>query len=144
MRLKIALLCALAIFWHTPLLNAAEVIRGPILARIVKVIDGDSFHAEVLVWPQVKVGVNVRIHGMDAPEMRGKCAVEKAAAAEAKQALKKLLGGGLVYLERVSLAKYAGRVVSVVKTKAGVDVAAAMISGGHGRKYLGGKRKGWC
>ncbi|WAP70646.1 hypothetical protein [Jiella pelagia] len=58
-------------------------IAGPVAANVVKVRDGDTVEVEAFVWPMQSVHVAVRLRGIDAPEKRGKCEAEKAAAARA-------------------------------------------------------------
>jgi endonuclease YncB( thermonuclease family) len=50
--------------------TAAKKLRGPVEAIVVKVIDGDTFVADAAVWPGQTVRVNIRIRGIDAPEMK--------------------------------------------------------------------------
>src|SRR5690606_39233702 len=92
----------------------AENLTGPVEARILRVLDGDTFEAEARVWPGHSVRVNVRIRGIDAPEIKSRCGAERRAA------LSELLG------ERVSLwnigsAKYYGRVLADVETAEGTS-----------------------
>ena len=61
-------------------------IAGPVAAHVVKVRDGDTVEVEAFVWPMQSVHVAVRLRGIDAPEKRGKCDGEKAAAARATRA----------------------------------------------------------
>lgn len=120
-----------------------ENLTGPVEARILRVLDGDTFEAEARVWPGHSVRVNVRIRGIDAPEIKSRCGAERRAALEARAALSELLG------ERVSLwnigsAKYYGRVLADVETAEGTPVVPFMLSRGLARPYEGGRRAGWC
>ena len=67
--------------------SGAELVAGPVEARVLRVIDGDTFEAEALVWPGHRVRVAVRIRGVGAPEMRTRCGGDRAAAVRAKAAL---------------------------------------------------------
>jgi endonuclease YncB( thermonuclease family) len=119
--------------------HAGDVISGPISARVVDVVDGDSLRVEAMPWPGWRVSVIVRIWGIDAPEIRGaKCADERRRGEAARGALKDL-AGDYVRLRDVKRGKYAGRVVARLP-----KVAAALIEAGHARRYFGGKRSGWC
>lgn len=80
--------------------------------------------------------------GIDTPEIRGKCAEEKALALKAKAALQELLKGD-VELWDIHNGKYAGRVLAHV-TADGISVPDALINLGLARPYDGGKRSGWC
>lgn len=134
-------LCLSAVF-AAP--SAAEVFAGPVEARVLRVIDGDTFLAEALVWPGHSVRVSVRIRGIDAPEMRGRCAAEKAAAREARAALAALLGDGPVTVSNIGGAKYYGRVLADVADGEGRAVAPALLRLGLARPYDGGRRPPFC
>ncbi len=124
--------------------NAAETVDGPVEAQVLRVIDGDSFVAAAHVWPGHTVTINVRIRGMDAPEIRSRCEVERTAALKAREALAALLGSGPVRLTNVSGGKYYGRVLADVTTDEGSAVADTMIAQAHARLYAGGRRVAFC
>jgi len=125
--------------------STAESLAGPLEARVVEVLDGDSLRVIVHVWLGQHIETLVRIRGIDAPERRGRCAGEIAAAAEATATLGRLVGSGPVILHRVAGDKYFGRVLADVTSDAGVELAPAMLAGGFARAYDGaGARRGWC
>ena len=86
----------------------------------------------------------MRIAGVDAPERKGRCREESEAAEAATAALAGLLDGRRLTLTAVRGDKYFGRVVARVSGDGVGDLADALIAGGHGRAYAGGKRGGWC
>jgi endonuclease YncB( thermonuclease family) len=114
-----------------------------LLATVVAVTDGDTFKGRIEVWPGIDVVTAVRVAGIDTPELKGKCASEKATALAAKARLAELLSAGPVTVEQVQLDKYAGRVDAVVRV-AGKLVADTLVAEGLARKYTGGTRQGWC
>ena len=116
---------------------------GVFLATVLSVYDGDTFTARIPVWDNVEVVTAVRIRGIDTPEIRGKCAAEKAAAVKARTRLVELLASGQVSLLHVEPDKYGGRVDADVSV-GGSPVAAVLISEGLARPYTGGTRQGWC
>ena len=116
---------------------------GPFLALVLAVQDGDTFRARLEVWPGVEVVTAVRVLGVDTPELKGKCASEKAAALKAKARLGELLAAGRVELRQVELDKYAGRVDAQVLVD-GRPVADVLIAEGLARPYTGAARQGWC
>ncbi|WP_292898029.1 MULTISPECIES: thermonuclease family protein [unclassified Nitratireductor] len=136
-----ALAIACLLVWQ-PTSHAArrETISGPVEARVVRVIDGDTFVAEAHVWPGQRITVSVRIRGVDAPEMRSRCAVEKAAAREARVALERLLAEGTVWISDISGGKYYGRVLADVVTEPGGDVASRLLDARLVAAYGGGRR----
>src|SRR5690554_2795248 len=89
-------LALLTLFVSNP--AQAEVLAGPVEARVLRVIDGDTFIAEARVWPGHTVKVSVRIRGIDAPEIRSRCTKEKAAAGKARDMLASLVADGAVKL----------------------------------------------
>lgn len=58
----------------------------PRFERVVSVYDGDTF--------RTRESGSVRLLGLDTPEIRGACALEKRLAVEARDALRSLLGYG--------------------------------------------------
>ena len=124
--------------------EAAKLFRGPVEAVVVEVLDGDTFVADALVWPGHTVRVNIRIRGIDAPEMKSRCPAEQAAAERAQKALLHLLESGTVSVSNIAGAKYYGRVLADVRTADGVHVAASLVAGSLVWIYAGGRRQGWC
>jgi micrococcal nuclease len=99
-----------------------------------RAIDGDS-----LVCGQERV----RIMGLDAPELRGRCHAETRLARAAHARMQQLVARG-VALERRGRDRYR-RTLAVVRVRGGQDVAAIMIRERLARPYNGtGPRRGWC
>jgi endonuclease YncB( thermonuclease family) len=124
--------------------EAGQDFRGPVAAIVLNIIDGDTFLADAQVWPGQFVRVNVRIRGIDAPEMKSRCAGEHDAALRARDALAELIGDGAVSISNIGGAKYYGRVLADVETQQGVPVAEEMLGRSLVRPYEGGRRAGWC
>jgi endonuclease YncB( thermonuclease family) len=124
--------------------SAAKMFRGPVEAMVVEVLDGDTFLAEALVWPGHTVRVNIRIRGIDAPEMKARCDAERIAALRARDALASLFGKNPVAISNIAGAKYYGRVLADVTTSEGQPVASALLGERLVRPYAGGRRDGWC
>ena len=146
-----AVACALVIMapWAAPV-AAKETLPGPRIATVLRVIDGDSMWVETRLWLNQRMTINVRLAGIDTPELRSECetkqekAHEKALAQQAKDALAALLANGEVQLFDIQHDKYAERVVAKVLLFDGTDVAQHMLNTGHARRYHGGKRGTWC
>lgn len=124
--------------------SAAKLFRGPVEARVLEVLDGDTFLAEAIVWPGHAVRVNVRIRGIDAPEMKARCAAERLVAEKARDALAVLFHQGEVAISNISGAKYYGRVLADVTTADGRAVAPLLLGEKLVRPYDGGRRAPWC
>ncbi len=123
---------------------AAEQLAGPFPAHVERVIDGDSLAVRVEVWLGLEVATIVRLRGVDAPELSGRCPDERHRAAAAREALAALVAGGEVLLAAVETDKYGGRVVADVAAPGGQPLAAALVDAGLARPYDGGRRAGWC
>lgn len=122
---------------------AGEVFGGPVEAVVERVVDGDTLSVRAHIWLGQDVRVMVRILGIDAPEMRGKCADERALAVIATDYLRKFEGTN-VTLTQIANGKFAGRVLAVVHHSQQGDLGAALLSAGLARAYDGGRRSDWC
>ena len=121
-----------------------DAISGPITAEVVKVRDGDTVEVTAHIWPQQTVAVAVRLRGIDAPEMSGKCDAEKQAAGAAKARLSALLAGGAVTISNVSGDKYFGRVLAEMSAAGHADVGAVLLRERLVAPYQGKARRDWC
>ncbi|WP_293006033.1 thermonuclease family protein [Nitrosomonas sp.] len=122
--------------------HAGETIKP---GSIISVHDGDTFTINVDGdCPNILCSkIPVRINGIDAPELRGKCEHEKSGAMDSRAYLTHLLlSAKEVELRNVHRDKYF-RINAAVFVD-GLDVGADMISKGFARSYGGGKRAGWC
>jgi endonuclease YncB( thermonuclease family) len=119
----------------TALAPAAEVLPGPVPARLVRVVDGDTVVVRARIWLGQEVEIYVRLAGIDAPELRGKCAFERALAVRARDFVAARLQGGQVRLSQIQYGKYAGRVVARVHAPGGADLSAALLNAGLAHPY---------
>ena len=122
----------------------AETLDGPVSARVLEVVDGDSLRVVVQVWLGQHIETLVRIRGIDTPERRGACPGESASAKAATAALSRLVGPGPVVLSRIAGDKYFGRVLADVTSDDGVSLGEAMLHSGLARGYDGRTRESWC
>ncbi|WP_027858456.1 thermonuclease family protein [Marinobacterium jannaschii] len=114
------------------------------VSEIVSVYDADTFRVTIEGWPLV-IGENmpVRVKGIDAPEIRGKCEDEKRRAREARNYTRQLLESAeVVELRSIERGKYF-RLLADVYTD-GESLAEKLIGEVLARPYDGGKRQGWC
>jgi len=124
--------------------RAMPAVPGPVAAQIIRVVDGDTLTVRALIWIGQEVETNVRLTGIDTPELRGKCPEEKALAERAKFHLMLLTADGAVSLHDIVPDKFGRRVLARVENAQGVDLAADLIRNGFARPYHGAARKGWC
>lgn len=136
-------LCAFLIVFNQPL-YAKEVLKGPIEAKVVEVIDGDTLHVLAKIWLGQEISIRVRLSNIDTPELRGKCAAEKELALEAKNMMKMKTLSKTVILTNIQYEKYAGRVLADVSFLDNTPVDTSLREAGLARNYDGGKRQTWC
>jgi len=136
-------------------LAAAERLAGPMPAQVVSVLDGDTIEVRVRIWLGQDIQTRVRLAGIDAPELKGKCDREKTLALRARAYLVARLepesaaggagaGAGKVRLREIRYGKFAGRVLAQVETLDGTDLGRDLIAAGLARPYDGRRRTSWC
>ena len=121
-----------------------DTIPGPVPARVLNVIDGDTLVIRARIWLGQEVETRVRLEGVDTPELRAKCARERDLALKAREFVLSEVDGQEVILRQIRFGKYAGRVLARVSTSRAGDLTPALIKAGLGRVYAGGKRRSWC
>lgn len=106
-------------------------------AKIVRIVDGDTVHADVDLGFDSHQFMTLRLAGIDAPEMgtqEGK---------DAKEYLTLLLaptrGQVIIQTEKDRREKY-GRYLATLFGGGGMDINATMVETGHAVNYEGGKR----
>jgi endonuclease YncB( thermonuclease family) len=128
---------------------AGDSLAGPIPAQVVAILDGDTLEVRVHIWLDQDLGTRVRLAGIDAPELKGKCDHERDLARRARAHLLARLdpaaaGAGTVRLWDVRYGKFAGRVLARVETQDGADLGQDLIAAGLARPYDGRRRASWC
>jgi endonuclease YncB( thermonuclease family) len=114
----------------------------------VKITDGDTIKLDVSKESPLikKLGLSVRISGIDTPEKgsKAKCKKENALGQQATKFTTELVGNKELLLSEVKNDKYGGRIVANVKV-GGVDIAQELLKKGLARVYNDGeKKKSWC
>ncbi len=81
----------------------ADLIPGPVNARVVSVYDGDTLTVDAEPWPGLTARTKVRVAGVDTPEIRGKCQTEKDLAIRARDFVRATVGafGGSGQVQKV-------------------------------------------
>jgi endonuclease YncB( thermonuclease family) len=133
----------------TTVAPAAESLPGPVGARVLRVLDGDTIEVRAHIWLGQEVATHVRLAGVDAPELKGACRSERALAIRARAYLAARLAtadGSLAYvnLSDIRVGKYGGRVLARVRTAGGEDLSHALLAAGLARPYAGKARRSWC
>lgn len=142
--LGVSLAVALALSMPATTPGAAETLPGPLEARVLKVLDGDTLEVAARIWLGQEITIRVRLDGVDSPEIRGSCAAEREAALKAKAFIAEVVDARPVALSRIRYGKYAGRVLARIATADGRDLSRALIAARLARPYEGGGRRPWC
>jgi micrococcal nuclease len=121
--------------------STKQAARYPV--EVISIVDGDSFHARVSLWPGQELKTLVRVRGIDAPEKKARCRQERAIAEKSRQLLAELASEGFVITDPRP-DKYGGRVLATVLLPDGSSVADHMLATGAARAYQGKARKSWC
>lgn len=124
--------------------TAAETLAGPLPARVLQVVDGDTVEVAARIWLGQEITVKVRLDGVDSPEIRGRCPAEREAALKAKAFISDLIDARPVALSGIRYGKYAGRVLARIAAADGRDLSEALIAERLARPYDGSRRRTWC
>lgn len=115
-----------------------------IVSEVTSIYDGDTFRANIASWPPI-IGnrVSIRVKGIDAPELRGKCEQEKQLARKAKQAAVAMIRNGRkIELRNLQRDKYFRLLADVYVDNQ--SLALALKKAGLVRAYNGGTKTSWC
>lgn len=144
-RLIAAVFVLLSASYSVNALAKKAVIYGDVIVdEVTSIYDADTFRANISGWPSI-VGERtpIRINGIDAPEIRGKCEQEKKKARQAKQITVGLLRSAKkIELRNMQRGKYF-RIIADVYVD-GESVAGHLIRSGLAYEYFGGTRQSWC
>lgn len=115
--------------------------------QYVKNYDGDTITFNINgLHPIVGRNISIRVHGIDAPEIKGKAPCEKQRAMEAKELVENLLKNSKkVDLENIQRGKYFRLVADVYVD--GISVGRKLLESGLAYPYDGGKKLkkiSWC
>ncbi|MBB1249505.1 thermonuclease family protein [Rhizobium sp. G21] len=135
----------LALLGYGAVDGRAEVSRryhvdGPVAAELVSVIDGDTVLVNARPWPQQTISVMVRLRGIDTPELKSRCPMERERARAARDLLVERLQGGDLALSDIDADKYFGRVVARLSFGEADDASDLLLAAGLARPYDGGKK----
>lgn len=108
------------------------------VGKVISVYDGDTVTVAFDTFGLGFFAHNIRLTGIDAPEMRGD-PMEKAAAIRARDYLRSIVDGHQVVMSVVETDKY-GRLLASLQV-GDLDISAAMLSSGNAKPYGGGARE---
>lgn len=97
---------------HCSLLDNMEYIYK---IEVLRVIDGDTIDAEIDLGFDISIKKRIRLHGINAPEVRTRDKTEKAKGIKAKEYLEKIIESqnNILYLKSMDKGKY-GRCIGVL------------------------------
>ena len=112
--------------------------------QLVRIYDGDNITVDLPCEdPLVCDAIPIRIKGIDAPEILGHCAKERALAKVARDYLRSFCVQKIISLSDCERGKYFRLACRVAANN--VDISSHMIKKRLARQYKGkGKRKSWC
>jgi endonuclease YncB( thermonuclease family) len=123
--------------------NTRPFIPAFTTGRVIKVYDGDTITVAAYIHDDRLYRFNIRIAGIDTPELTSTNPFEKTRAIYVRNKLRALVHNTVVQVEIICLDKYAGRVVARIWTNGGVSVAEYMVTEGFARTYEGGTKAPW-
>lgn len=119
-----------------PVITTIVCLSNACAPERVNVIDGDTITIR---------GEKIRILGINAPELKGKCREESVRALRARSYLMKLLESGKVEIDRDGFDRYRRTLATV--SVGGADVGRALMREGLARKWVqsyDGQQEPWC
>lgn len=141
MRLIMIVICIISFSVHS---KSYKNYGNVIVSKVVRIYDADTFFVNIDNYPPIAgEEVSIRVKGIDAPEIRGKCESEKEKARDAQSfTVKALRSAKVVELKNIQRGKYF-RILADVYID-GNSLAEGLMKAGHARIYDGGKRYDWC
>jgi endonuclease YncB( thermonuclease family) len=122
------------------LLCSSVYAQTEFIATVNRVLDGDTFLINEKSFGNLSL--KVRMTGINSPELRGKCVLEKDRAKVARSELQSILPkGSSITLQKVKWDKYGGRINAIV-VKDGVVVNDELLKSPYFVEY--GIKKDWC
>jgi len=129
----------------------AENLDTMYVYKAIRIIDGDTIALNVENEKPLiqKLGLSVRIRGIDTPEKapRAKCEKENILAEKATKLVNEIVGAmgqNELLLSNVKWDKFGGRIDATVKVN-GVDISKALLVRGLAVENNGEKKtKDWC
>ena len=119
----------------------AEDYSDVSVSRIIKVIDGDTFRVDINELPDI-IGKNIRIRilGINAPEINGKCAFEKELAIKARDFVQILLNNAdLVVLKNLNRGNFFRLLAEVIVD--GKNLGELLVANDLAVRYQGKKNR---
>ena len=114
------------------------------ISKVISIYDGDTLRVNIDSFPDI-IGKNIRIRikGIDAPEIKGKCQKEIDLAIMARDYLRNAINqSSLIELRNIERGKYF-RIVGELYID-GENISKGLIKEKLVYIYHGGKKRSWC
>jgi len=114
------------------------------ISKVISVYDGDTIRVNIDSFPDI-IGKNIsiRLKGIDAPEIKGKCQKEIDLAIMARDYLRNAINkSNQIELRNIKRGKYF-RIVGELYID-GINVTKNLIKRKLAYHYSGGKKRTWC
>jgi len=114
------------------------------ISKVISVYDGDTIRVNIDSFPDI-IGENIRIRlkGIDAPEIKGKCQKEIDLAIMARDYLRNAINQSIkIELRNIERGKYF-RIVGELYIN-GENISNNLIKRKLAYHYNGGKKRSWC
>ena len=114
------------------------------ISKVISIYDGDTLRVNIDSFPAI-VGKNIRIRikGIDAPEIKGKCQTEIDLAIMARDYLRNAINqSSQIELRNIERGKYF-RIVGELYID-GENISKGLIKEKLAYIYHGGKKRSWC
>ena len=130
-----------------PQAHAKDILEGPIKAKVLRVIDGDTIEVKAHIWVDQHIQTKIKLKNVQAPEIRGACDFEKDLAEQVQITTFNATNSAFDYpveLRNIEYGKYAGRVLADVTNHEGKDLEQILFDKGLAQPTKTGKRADWC
>ena len=124
--------------------HASENYGNITIDKVTQVYDGDSFKVNISSWPAI-IGKEmiIRVKGIDAPEIAGKCEKENLLAQLARQHTANLIEKSFrVELKNMQRDQYFRILADVYVDR--VHLGNSLLSKNLAVPYSGGQKHNWC
>lgn len=123
--------------------NSVPYKNTMILGKITSVYDGDTCTC-VFLYGNAPMKINIRIHGIDAPEIKSKNELEKKAGICVRELVKSYIENKVCYVKFLKHDKYGGRIVGDVFFGNGnISLSKYLLDNNYVKSYDGGKKHPW-
>ncbi len=144
------LFCCFVFLLLFPLIGNAkknkDILRHSYPIQVIKVIDGDTISVRVPIWLGQMKEIDIRLKGVDTPEIQGRCHKEIQKAKKAKRFVKKWVKRKTLYIKNIEPDKYGSRVLAdLYHRKSNPQyLSKLLLKKGLAKPYYGGQKLSWC